>query len=403
MTRPTGALDEREREALAKIESDRIVDNRVYTDPAVLEREYERIFEAVWLFVAHESELAEPGDFVTTVLAGTPILVTRDHDRRLRAFYNTCRHRGSLVCEDERGHCGAFRCPYHSWVYSLQGELVSLPGEEAYDGTGFQKEHFPLLELACDSALGLVFVHLGDDPPALADWLGPEILEVLRKPLGHADFVVTERHADQLAVNWKVFAENARDGYHVPFVHPFFRHASPPGTYHLFANGAAVQFLGMSGDKIDPDLWAQLRSHPLPGVEVGEGYIVNLYPDVAITLRSNVVSIDWQVVHGPTSVTMHNRTLGLAEDDDEVAEVRRLSQKVWFADPVQLEDYPIFDQQQRGVASRKVRYSVIARGVDAETGTRGDDNRLRQFWVEWRRLMGTAGNSLDPPPGAGSS
>ncbi len=100
----------------------------------------------------HESELDAVGDFLTTTLVGDPILVVRDHDRRLRAFYNTCRHRGSIVVTVERGNSAAFRCPYHSWVYSLEGMLASLPGEDAYDGTGFCKENFPLVELACEAS-----------------------------------------------------------------------------------------------------------------------------------------------------------------------------------------------------------------------------------------------------------
>jgi phenylpropionate dioxygenase-like ring-hydroxylating dioxygenase large terminal subunit len=243
--------------------------------------------------------------------------------------------------------------------------------------------------------LGLVFVSLADDPEPLASWIGPEIAQVLARPLASADYEVFLAESDPLSVNWKVFAENARDGYHVPFVHPFFRKASPPGTYHLYDRGQAVQHLGMDPEGIDPALWAQLAQHPLPGVDVGEGYIVNIFPDVAITLRSNVVSIDFQRITGPTTLTMENRTLGVVGDSDDVREIRRLSQEIWFGNPVRLEDYPIFSLQQRGVTSRKVRHSIIARGADALTGTRGDDNRLRQFWVEWRRLMGTSSNSLE--------
>jgi methanesulfonate monooxygenase large subunit len=378
-----------------KLARDRVVDNRVYTDRDVFEAEVERIFEQIWLFACHESEIAEPGDFVTMTLAGTPVIVCRDADGRVHALCNTCRHRGSLVVGEERGHCSAFRCPYHSWVYSLEGDLVSIPGEEAYEGTGFRKEDAPLVSLPCDSIFGLVFVTLADDPEPLASWLGEDVIDVLRRPLSNGDYEVFVSDADPLPVNWKVFAENARDGYHVPFVHPFFRKASPPGTYHLFEHGHAVQHLGMDPAGIEPDLWEQLRKHPLPGLEVGEGYIVTVFPDLAITVRSNVVSIDFQRVDGPTTVAMENRTLGLVGDSPDVRAARRLSQEVWFANPVRREDYPIFARQQRGVTSRKVRHSLIARGADATTGTRGDDNRLRHFWGEWRRLMGTRSNSLE--------
>jgi phenylpropionate dioxygenase-like ring-hydroxylating dioxygenase large terminal subunit len=280
-------------------------------------------------------------------------------------------------------------------VYALDGALVGIPGEEAYDGTGFRKEDFPLVSLPCESILGLVFVNLDDDPEPLADWIGADLIEVLRRPLGLGEYEVFAVASDRLAVNWKVFAENARDGYHVPFVHPFFRKASPPGSYRLFANGHAVQYLAMDPAGIEPALWERLRTHPLPGLDVGDGYIVNVFPDLAITVRSNVVSIDFQRIEGPTAVSMENRTLGVVGDAEDQRAARRLSQEVWFANPVRLEDYPIFARQQRGVASRKVRHSIIARGTDTITGTRGDDNRLRHFWVQWRERMGTPSNSLE--------
>lgn len=381
---------------IAGLAPDRIVDNRVYSDPAVYEREVSRVFEGSWLFACHESEVADIGDFVATSAVGSPILITRDHDRRLRAYFNVCRHRGCRVVMEDSGHASAFRCPYHFWVYSLEGELVGLSGEESYEGSGFRKEDHPLIELACDSVHGLVFVHIGNDPAPLADWLGPEMVENLAKPLADADFVVTKHRAYELPINWKIFAENVRDGYHVPFVHPFFRKASPPGPYHLYPNGHAFQTLGMDPNGIEPDLWAKIRQHPLPGVEEGEGYIANIFPDANITLRSNVISIDTQRTVGIDKVVIENRTLGLAGDSDEIRGIRQLSQETWFQNPVELEDMPIFVAQQEGITSPHVRYSVVARGQDALTGTRGDDNRLRQFWAQWRTLMGTETNSFDP-------
>jgi len=273
-----------------------------------------------------------------------------------------------------------------------------VPGEEAYDGTGFDRTTFGLVEVRCESVLGLVFVNLDDDAEPLEEWLGPELIGVLRKPLANADFRVVAQKREEYGINWKIFAENARDGYHVPFVHPFFRHASPPGQYHLFRNGHAVQELGMSGDKMEPEMFEKLSSFPFPGVAVGEGYIVNIFPDFTLTLRTNVVTIGTQHLAGPEGVFFEERTLGLVDDDDDVKAVRCYSQRAWFDDPIELEDVPVFYAQQRGVSSRKVRHSIIARGKDARSGTRGDDNRLREFWVQWRKMMGVEVNSIDDLP-----
>jgi methanesulfonate monooxygenase subunit alpha len=376
------------------LDPSRWVDNRVYTDPHVYEREVERIFDRTWLFACHESEVRNAGDYFTTTLFGSPLVIVRGKDDVVRAFYNTCRHRGSQVVGDGCGHATSFRCPYHFWVFSTEGELIGIPGEEAYDGSGFAKENFPLVGVRCEIELGLVFVSFEAGSEPLRAWLGPEIVRALSTPLADARFRVIKYYAYELPVNWKVFAENARDGYHVPFVHPFFRKASPPGQYELYGRGHAVQRLGMDESGIDPDVWKRIMRDTLPGVTPGDGYIVTLFPDATLQLRSNEISIDSQVVLGPDRVRMESRVLGLEGDSPETIANRILGHATWFLDPVEGEDAPVFLAQQAGVAARGVRYSVIARGADATVGTRGDDNRLRWWWNRWRELMGTRMNSL---------
>ena len=377
-----------------KIDPSRWVDNRVYTDPRVYGREVERIFNRTWLFAAHASEVRAGGDFLTTTLLGQPLILARGKDNVARAFYNTCRHRGSKVVLEACGRASTFRCPYHFWSYDLDGALVGVPGEEAYAGSGFVKEEYPLAAVRCEEFLGLIFISFDGDASSLRAYLGPQIVETLSTPLAHADYEIVKYISYELPVNWKVFAENARDGYHVPFVHPIFRKASPPGPYFLHANGHAVQRLGMDPSGVEPELWEKIKRHTLPGVALGDGYIVTLFPDATITLRSNVISIDSQKSLGPVSVLMESRVLGVVGDTEEMREIRALSHATWFLNPVELEDAPIFVGQQQGLSANAVRYSVIARGPDATTGTRGDDNRLRQWWGAWRQAMGTEINSL---------
>jgi phenylpropionate dioxygenase-like ring-hydroxylating dioxygenase large terminal subunit len=382
-----------DRQGLEAVPDDRVVDNKVYYDPAVFEVERAKVIERSWMLVAHESEVAETGDFVTANIVGSEILINRDSENVVRGFFNTCRHRGSLVVTEERGHAAFFRCPYHFWCYSLNGDLNSIPGEEAYENSGFEKSKSGLVPVRTEVLFGLIFVNVSGDAPPLREWLGG-VVDILEQPMGKVDLEVFDRIELPTKANWKVFAENARDGYHVPFVHPFFRKASPPGEYHLHDNGHAVQQLGVDPKGIEPEVWEQIRKYPLPGVEEGEGYIVNIFPDMAITLRYNMLSLDWQRYDGPDEVTLESRILGMKGDTPEMRQARKASHAAWFQNPVELEDHPIFEAQQRGVRSRGVRWSVIARGEDKMAGTRGDDNRLRHFWVKWREMMDTSGNSL---------
>jgi benzoate/toluate 1,2-dioxygenase subunit alpha len=113
------------------------VHTRVYTDPQIFAAEMANIFEKTWVYVAHESEIAQPGDYKTAAVGRMPVIVSRGEDRQVHVLLNICRHRGSVVCRDERGTSQFLRCPYHNWVYRNDGALVGIPDRRRYpDGWG---------------------------------------------------------------------------------------------------------------------------------------------------------------------------------------------------------------------------------------------------------------------------
>ena len=105
----------------------------VYTDADVFAAEMDRIFGATWVYVAHESEIPARGDHKTASIGSTPVIVARDDVGTVRVLLNRCRHRGSLVCREERGNGRSFQCPYHGWVYANDGRLTEFPQR----GTGY--------------------------------------------------------------------------------------------------------------------------------------------------------------------------------------------------------------------------------------------------------------------------
>lgn len=372
----------------------RAVDPRAYTDDALFERERDRIFRRVWQFACHESELPEAGSFFTTEVAGAPIIVNRDAAGAVRAHYNVCRHRGAEVVGEESGSCRQFRCPYHAWVYDLDGSLVGVPGTEAYDypTSGFSKERFGLVPVRCESAHGLVFVCLDPAAPALSSFLG-NAMPVLERFFGTGELEVIHQTRYPMHANWKLYPENSRDGYHVPFLHKLFRSGSPPRQYALLDNGHTIQYLGVDqGDMSDEEYEAFARDL-LPGLHRNEGFAMQIWPHLLILARNNFMMIEsvHPVAAGETA--MQGRVLGVRGDASDVRDLRMASWSKWADIPNRGEDLPVIESQQRALRSGAVPFILLNRGADNVEGVRGDDNRVRQFWQVWRDRLDLPLNS----------
>src|SRR3984957_9612131 len=146
----------------------------IYNDDELFQLEKERIFGRSWIFVAHESEIAEPGDYVVRRVLDDSFIVTRDEQGEVRAHFNMCLHRGMQVCRAEIGNASHFRCPYHGWSYRNDGRLVGLPfHQDAYGGeAGFARAGARLLPAPrLASYNGLIFISLDAQAGELADFL----------------------------------------------------------------------------------------------------------------------------------------------------------------------------------------------------------------------------------------
>ncbi|HEY5609344.1 MAG TPA: aromatic ring-hydroxylating dioxygenase subunit alpha [Alphaproteobacteria bacterium] len=393
---------------------DCLIDNRVYTDERLYRAEFDKLFLRVWSFVCHESEIANPGDFIATIAAGQPIIVCRNQDGALRAFYNTCRHRAAQVERERCGNRRAFTCLYHLWVYDLDGRLTNIPQGEAYKTTynpnpnGLDPVEFGLVPVRVESHARLVFVCFDDATPPLADYLA-EAGDVLMNPFGAPDTKIWVQHTKTLRANWKMQPENSRDGYHAPLLHKRLRHVSPPRPYRNLTNGHTVQLMdldyeaGLKSRTVDPvlaenpGLARQFMAHPMPGMtRDNPSYVVTLFPDTLILVRYSTVLIERQTPNGVRETTIELRGGGTINDSPEIADIREKHWRYyWSEDAGNLpEDWEAWEAQQKGVESAGVRYTVIARGERGMTGVRGaDDNRIRWFWQNWRAYMGADQNA----------
>ncbi len=184
-----------------------------YFEPDVYERERDAVFGRAWLCVARASQLAEPGQYVATTIAGWPILVVVGDDGERRAFHNVCRHRAGPLAWDGEGSAASLVCRYHGWNYDLCGQL-----KRARDFGELQPEGVRLSTVRVDAWRELVFVSLSPTGPTLLDDLGSFVDECAEFPM--ESFVFSHEVVHHLPVNWKTYADNYLEGYHIPLVHP---------------------------------------------------------------------------------------------------------------------------------------------------------------------------------------
>jgi len=187
-----------------------------YADARIAELENEAVFNRTWQMVARVDQLEQPGQFISTKVAGEPLLVVRGNDGVLRGFYNVCRHHAAAVVTEPCGQASILRCPYHGWNYGLDGSLKGMP---EFDGVkDFDRQQNGLVPVKVDIWEKFVFVNLNPDGCSLQDFLGGLVARVA--PLGVSRLHYFDRRVYDIHCNWKVFVDNYLDGgYHVPHLH----------------------------------------------------------------------------------------------------------------------------------------------------------------------------------------
>lgn len=190
-----------------------------YYDADQYQRELEAIWYRDWVCVGRLEDVSQAGQFFVATIGRQKIVVTEGSDGLPRAYYNTCRHRGSVLCRNEHGkfHNGRIICPYHTWTYSTDGKLLATPGRIETDDFNF--DDYDLYPVRVDSWGGFIFLNLSDEPDrGLAEFLGEDAGYLKNWPLETLHSVKQETMS--VACNWKIFWENYCECYHCPRVHP---------------------------------------------------------------------------------------------------------------------------------------------------------------------------------------
>ena len=367
------------------------LDNRIYTDTAVFEREQQHILAPCWRFVCHASEIPQPFDYRLVRVAGHELVLVRGKDRRLRAFYNSCAHRGARVVRRSAGKLeqGRMTCFYHLWSYDDSGRCTGISRPSGYRNSSVRKEDVSLKSVRVETLFDLVFVCLDEDTGSLQDFLGESVIDAIRTPFGMADLEVFHIHRTEIQANWKLFVETNYEGYH-ELLHLLNRTTGvaqqdyqkrqwrihPRG--HVSFDHARISYRNLNYEQREDDR--------VPGMEPNGHVVINLFPDMLLNCRSTVVRIDSLIPLSPDRTLLECRGLGLANDTEAVRAMRvRHHNQVWGPTGINLaEDVWAVQAQMRNMKNGSSHYSVIAREEDGPMS----DSSLRGFYAEWSRLTG---------------
>jgi choline monooxygenase len=328
----------------------RTIPSSWYLEPRFDVAERASVFGETWQLAARSDQLEAKGSFVTTVIAGEPVVLIRDDRGTLRAFFNVCRHRAACIVSEPEGTAQKLRCRYHGWTYDLAGRLIGTPEFEGV--VDFQREDNGLVPVAVDAWGPLLFVNFGRRPQALSEILAPLVEKM--GALGRLRFV--ERRTYELACNWKVFVDNYLDGgYHVNTVHPSLAGVLQYSKYR-------TECVGLTSLQSSP-LRVADSSGPDRSVSAVRGGAMAFYgwafPNFMVNLYSG--AMDTNVVH-PLGPERCRVDIDFFTSSAEGPEARRFAtESVEVGDRIQFEDVGVCEDVQRGLASRSYdagRYSV---------------------------------------------
>lgn len=239
----------------------------LYNDDATFDFDMTAIFGTSWLLAGFEAEVRAPGNYLAFMIGRWPIMVVRGRDGVLRAFHNSCRHRGSILCQPGSGSVARLTCPYHRWTYGLDGRLLAA-GRMPED---FDKSAHALGQVQLEVVAGAIFICLADTPPDIAT-LRADLTPLLAPHrLDRAKVALKSTLVEH--ANWKLVMENARECYHCATGHPELSRTFPVTASEYFdleeqeakAFDARMRALGLPGGPVGQDWWQAVRFALNPG------------------------------------------------------------------------------------------------------------------------------------------
>lgn len=399
------------------------VSRRAFVEPDILARERAQIFERCWLYLGHESEIAKPGDFLTRSVGGRELLFTRGKDDVVRAFFNTCPHRGAMVCREKHGNGNLFRCFYHSWAFNLEGRLVNRPGDESYaPGARAEGRHDLVAVPRLDQYRGLYFVHFQRAGDTLREYLAgaAEYVDLVMDQAEAGMEIVGGTQEYSVDANWKLLCENSFDGYHgMPTHATYFDYLQSRagqlvnrslsiGQAHDLGNGhAVVEYAAPWGRPIAQAVpaWGEEGAREVAAVKsrlaarfgparaermAAMNRNMVIFPNLVL---NDIMAITVRTFfpEGPARNFVNAWTLAPREESPAMRE-RRLFNFLEFLGPggfATPDDCEALALCQRGYSNLlEAGWNDISKGMGSAEPKIDDELQMRVFWREWDRRLG---------------
>jgi len=197
-----------------------LVHSDVYTSPEIFDLEIRKLFHEGWVFIGHETEIPNPGDYVLRTIGKQSVIMNRDSRGKLHLLLNRCRHRANSVCQYSEGNAAKFQCSYHGWTYQNSGELVGIPYQEGAYPADFSMKDYPLVSVRMETYRGFIWGNLSDSDVSLDLHLGEngkKAVDLFCDASPEGEILVRQGcNKTRIYANWKF---QGGDGYHTPFTH----------------------------------------------------------------------------------------------------------------------------------------------------------------------------------------
>lgn len=388
----------------------------VYSDPDVYAAELERIWYGPhWLYVGLEAEIPGVGDYKTTTLGERPVIMVRSGETEISVVENRCAHRGVKFCQARFGHAKELLCPYHQWMYDLQGNLVGVPFRRGVRKQGGMPADFDmkangLRRLRTEAVNGAVWATFSDDTPPFREYLGERFWQHYTRVYSGRALEVIGYNRQHIPGNWKLMQENIKDPYHAGLLHVFFVtfglfRADQKSAVEMDDAGRHGILISRKGEQEKNDVTADMRNfqgdlrladprildavQEFPGEDtVG---MITVFPSVILQQQVNSLTTRQIVPKGPGGFDFIWTHFGYADDTPEMRQ-RRTRQANLFgpAGFVSLDDGEVIEMSQQGFAHSPGSDAVVEMGGReiGNTDHMVTETAIRGMYRYWRGVMG---------------